>query len=320
MKAFWDAIVKSAADEKDEASLSLPPGVPLFDSHEPSAHAGSKLFVRKCYPRLARALFDTGDAILKGTPGTGKTLFRNYYMRYIVKHCQGNLVIILHSSAPTSSYYFFTCIDGQYDVYEVDNFKDAYATPVPSGCPAWYLVDVVAGDASTIQHRESPVKYPFCRVIFTSPNEDVVKRYKSLAGPPKQFIMPLWVFKELKEANDLLPEPSSSSSSSSSSQASTSSSIPKRYQAYPPVKLSLEVLKARFELYGGIVRAVLGNAKRVQGEHAKRVEDALALFNTQHSAIVGKTTDSKLARHSSSIAILQRTRRALTPYFFAIKT
>jgi len=317
---FWQAIRKSVEEDKtpDESTLILPEGVHLLDSVGPSVSVGSTLFVRKCYPRLAKTLKAVEDAMLVGTPGLGKTLFRNYYIRYLTKNHTGDLVIIVHSTAEAGRHVFLTRIEGKYEVYEAhSDFENAFLDIVPKTCPTWYLVDV-RGDTRNVQPFESSSTYPFFRVIFTSPNDDVINTYKTL--PTTLFTMPLWTYHELRAANALLPMQANSQSSSSSSpliqqSAPTSTNLVQSQISFislevspgaseaasltpapGPVRVSDAVLDERFERYGGVIRAVLGS-EAVQQKHKTRVDGAIALFQTEQAAVVGTDAKSKSTRH-----------------------
>ena len=81
--ALWNRITTSSSICEPNSCLELPNNVYFLDeSGFPNILCGSKLFIRECFEPLYQEIKSSHDKqrppIISGTPGIGKTSFRNY--------------------------------------------------------------------------------------------------------------------------------------------------------------------------------------------------------------------------------------------------
>lgn len=169
---------------------------------------GTKLFIRSCYDQLAHvilgALAGGKNVVLSGTPGVGKTAFRNFLVFRLAQDMKKTRVprtIVLHGSpgqrSKTYTMLSATGDDAKLRAVRCASSSMQFDREDPN---LVYLVDVSDGNSSDL------FSLPGGRtVMFTSPNEraysDFVKENCFNDGP---LYMPLWETNELVAAAQAL--------------------------------------------------------------------------------------------------------------------
>ena len=169
----------------------------------------SKLFVRKCYNELTDVIFgelfigkgeDGKNIVLTGTPGVGKTEFRNYVVYNLLQKMKNdktkNYTIVLHGTPGDKAQTFIKISlnsDRTSPNAEIILSNAANKSHLKTCDNLIYLVDVSKGDSN-----DMIALGPGHTVLITSPNKS---SYKDLAKEKCVIIyMPLWSLNEMKMA------------------------------------------------------------------------------------------------------------------------
>ena len=139
--------------------------------HTEETHGIRKLFVRDCYRDLSQIIMETTqcNTVITGTPGVGKTSFRNYLILRLIKHYMTekddfSIVVDLSPKAIGGvAIQVFEAKVSENGVIDWNAWKCS-SDPYPMKRNSWYLLDVSGGKSTDgyfgDDHRT---------VMFTSP-------------------------------------------------------------------------------------------------------------------------------------------------------
>ena len=172
---------------------------------ETSADVSGQLFIRNFYSDLFEAMWmqfvKPYQVILSGTPGVGKSAFRNYFLARLIqkaKIAKENMTILFCGGLGTClSFVVSSCDDGnEYDVkvYTVASANiETYALFLKKQHLNFcYLYDATRGKLSRVD--DVPPEKLF---IFSSPSEPLMKSINRNDPSACRFLMPIWNLEEL---------------------------------------------------------------------------------------------------------------------------
>lgn len=223
---------------------------------------GNRLIVRDCYDKMGNDILksigtkDIQRVYATGTPGTGKSTFRNYLAWMILrqfKTVRKAVRIAMHKGGNDSFYLLCLEEDGSFRVefWKIDQLLQYGMSGFTLGEDFFGLSDVSDGEVGgcDVFNKGS--------IIFSSPNEKTWQQ----GGKANCdfFYMPLWEKEELCRFD------------------------PKG------------IFKERFDKYGGVARVIWGSEKDVE-THDGRLQKKLADFSELQSDVASKSIDSKSHR------------------------
>jgi Ni2+-binding GTPase involved in maturation of urease and hydrogenase len=154
MEAYWKAL---CAAELDGRVLDL--GNANLVDKTGRNDGGSKLFVRACYEPLAKLLMEARrsykNVVITGTPGIGKTAFRNFFVFYLAQSTKTagiTFIIVLHGTPDerSDSCSVLTVSGGIPLALRVAS-RDLFNHVSRENASIVYLVDVSEGDSKAMK-------------------------------------------------------------------------------------------------------------------------------------------------------------------------
>lgn len=266
----WLVFIRSLDELKaKDGFLSLPNNV-NFVNHMNSPVWKGRVFVRKCYEELADLIFECKKQMvaITGTPGIGKTLFRNYLAwRILHQHPDNDVAIVFHCSPGDSPMIMVSRESKEYKARESQS-RDAKAlfSSLPVRCPIYYLLDVSLGDSTKHVFPDSHRGREFRSCMFTSPAASAYSESKK-QGDLSVLYMPVWSLVELKAGAPTVPP------------------------------LSPGEIERRFEKYGGVARPVYSDNGDLQ-KYDDDLQQAVKALTPADAGDLGfKSVDCKDIRH-----------------------
>jgi hypothetical protein len=263
MQAMWNANVGI------DSVLDLGPSALLVDKYTKNVD-NSNMYVRDCYQPLAdliwSALHQNLNVVLSGTPGIGKTEFRNFFVWCCLQKVKNghltDVTLVLHGMPGDRA---MTCAmlkattGGTFEALRVPA-ADLLKYVNGDDPNLFYLADVSKGDTQALKDTLPAGKI----VVFTSPNEKTYSEFgksKLFSGHP--LYMPLWRKPELAAALQLRDiDPQS------------------------------DFFQRRWTLYNGVPRAFLEHS------YAARVKEALSGMDwTKATESVEAVNNTKQVKH-----------------------
>lgn len=296
------------ADLKDnDVFLSFPRSSKVNfvgSENKPSSAVGKSIYIRNDYKAIARKLFelkkiDIFKALLCGTPGVGKTLFRNYFAKFLLQNVAGNLAIIFDKTPSVSSTILFTRVGETTKMFSstsAENLLD-YLNSLNIIFSVYNLSDVSKGDS-----KSCTFEYDFTNdsvyhfFMFSSPNDDAFSENWKLNA--QRFYLPLWGLDELLEAGKLLPLTQLLKNEINIYHALEDKSTQKIEQLDKIGLQSNSIIRDRFLKYGGNARVVLGTEATYKDHTTKRVKQAVSSFDYKTAECIGTTSEAKNVKHS----------------------
>lgn len=237
----------------------------------------SKLFVRACYKPLADLIMEARskqkNVVMSGTPGIGKTEFRNYFVYYLAQQMKAGgplYTIVLHGTPGRRA--------ADCSVLTAKRDGDALslsAVRVPSTTlnstinrddpNLVYLLDVSEGDS------KEKLELPAGRtVMFTSPNKKAYQEFaKAHLFIGKPLTMPLWKLPEMESAARMLE-----------------------------MDPTTDHFKEMWRRYGGVPRAVLESEGPDDHGYDNKIQQALTEMKWHDCmASIGATDDTNGTKH-----------------------
>jgi len=157
--------------------------------------AGERLYVRECFESLFEAVWENRrcgkNTVLTGTPGVGKTAFRNYIVwRAVEKMKKEEVSVVALHHSPENPAPPVVVFDHSHGVRKLSksSFKKLYG----SDRKVLYLVDVAKGDSNCAVHG----LVAGCTVMTTSPSEEAWKEFAK--EKCRILVLPLWEKAEVK--------------------------------------------------------------------------------------------------------------------------
>jgi hypothetical protein len=194
--AYWNQIMTASGNDDTENIIHLE-GIRFVNRDNEVDRGVRTLFVRKSYRDLAQIILDNTlrNAVLTGTPGVGKTTFRNYLVLRLIKYYrekEEDFSIVLDISPRVEG--------GVCQVFDVKfiNGEMTWTAQTCSNNPfgrapllegnTWLLLDVSQGDS---KHRYRNAAHT---IMFTSPNESAWKEF--LKEDAVLLYLPTWSYGE----------------------------------------------------------------------------------------------------------------------------
>jgi len=177
---YWNQMMIASQEDDTEDFIQLE-DISFVDRnnhvHTVQEHGFRKLFVRNSYRDLAQIILDNTlcNAVLTGTPGVGKTTFRNYLVLRLIKHYttkEQDFSIVLDISpreeGGVCQMFGAKFIDGVM-TWTAQTCSDNPFGTAPPKENTWFLLDVSEGDS---RHRYRNAGHT---VMFSSPTESAWK-------------------------------------------------------------------------------------------------------------------------------------------------
>ena len=238
---FWSEVCsKSITDNV----LSLGNGAKFVDRENSMAKL-DKIYIRQSYIEIIDLIInqkDCANAVVTGTPGTGKTTLRNYFVHKLIGNLRvkgGKLCIIMDKSP--GDFHQVHMFEASCETDIDDSFTWTARTALkgtamqyiiknkfPHDCTVWILLDVSNGDStSRVQVNKGRT------VMFTSPNEKAYKEF--IKQDCLMYYLPLWSKGEATAAR--------------STTAVTKTIFEERWKMFPGIARVLFASGEEFQLY-----------------------------------------------------------------------
>jgi hypothetical protein len=272
MLKYWTAMFGATVDEDSVLDLS---DAQLVDKTGCNA-SDFKLFVRSCYKTLSDELMKARDlkknVVISGTPGIGKTAFRNYFVYYLVQKMKADTdtsyTIVLHGTpGDRASHYYVLSAPIVVGVRTLNAVRVEGSMPMAerNDPNLVYLVDVSGGD--------SALKFDLKAgrtVMFTSPSRKAYSEFLKTGGfLGKPLTMPLWKLDEMKAAASMLE-----------------------------IDATTDLFKRMWTQFGGVPRAVLESAKGGRDVYTANLNASLLRLDWASSTrTLGGTDDTENVCH-----------------------
>ena len=265
---FWDAIVKMKVNNNNKF-LTLN-DISFVDRNNLVQASGLKsIYIRKCYKQLATLIRDqdVDNAVITGTPGVGKTMFRNYMVYDIINHYHSQQVkqdftIVLDKCPGRGEKQVFK---GSFDqnskmLWNAYKYSHDYFDSNNGDTNLWYLVDVSKGNSNDL------VAVNGRTIMFTSPSEAAYSEF--VKEKCLKYYMPTWKYEEAIKMNEKL-------------------------------KIDVNTLNERWGRYGGIARALFTTNTQIEQYYKDKIENAInKLVAEEHFEQIGTANETKEIRHS----------------------
>jgi hypothetical protein len=228
------------------------------------------IYIRECYKQLASLIYDqkVDNFVITGTPGIGKTMFRNYMVfsiieNYSSKNVEQEFTIVL-DKCPGSV--FLNIFKAKIDIngaiswnWCADN-RENILRNCKSYSNIWSLLDVSEGDS---KNRISGYGRT---IMFTSPSESAYAEFAK--ENCVIYYMPTWDYEEVKKINEKL-------------------------------EIDVKTLEERWERYGGIPRVLFASDIVFLQYKTDRINNAIdKLTDESHFKHIDTATATKEVRHS----------------------
>lgn len=265
---FWSEMCVQSVDK---GIISLANGAKFVDRDNSMALL-SKIYVRQCYCELVNLIMKQmcRNAVVTGTPGTGKTTLRNYMVHILITNLRekgGKLCIVLDKSPG---------IEHDVHVFEASceanlaqsfkwsatktSKKENFRENLPDDHNVWYLLDVSKGNSDG-----RAVFGEFGRtVMFTSPNEKAYKEF--IKQDCILYHMPLWRKAEAEAARKT-------------------------------TTISKAVFNDRWDKYRGVARPLFASDEEFE-QYEKRISNAIQTLDAQTNFDqLGSSDSTETIRH-----------------------
>ena len=232
----------------------------LFVDRDNKAIDSALLYIRKSYVDLTNLIINEKRVIITGTPGIGITMFRNYLAYFL--QTQFDDIAIIFDRGDSDDGVLLTRVRGILEAKSGN--KKLLVNKSVTNSPIYCLTDVSNEDLSKILTNFTSTG-PVNLFLFSSPNsklDNILKQNTTI------FYLPLWTEVELLKAAELLK-----------------------------LELKQEVVKARFDNYGGVVRIVFGDPKTYETNTEVRIPNAVADFDFAASRVIGYNSGQKNLVH-----------------------
>jgi hypothetical protein len=177
--AYWNQMMSASRNDDTKDIIHLE-GISFVDRDNGVDRGFRTLFVRKSYRDLAQMILDNTlrNAVLTGTPGVGKTTFRNYLVLRLIKYYrekEEDFSIVLDISPRVEGgvcqVFDVKFIDGEMTWTAQTCSNNPFERAPLLGGNTWLLLDVSQGDS---KHRYRNAAHT---IMFTSPNESAWKEF-----------------------------------------------------------------------------------------------------------------------------------------------
>ena len=281
-------------DENRDSFLLLQDYFFIGSENIPSKNIGSSIFIRNDYKCLALLLFNMKDknifkSLLCGTPGVGKTIFRNYFAKFILLNVVGNVAIIFDKS-PGKKSFLFTRIDGKitcYSAASVDPLLEELFN-IETAMPVYCLADVSSGNSDKCVFEftfENNSVYHF--FMFSGPNDNAFAKLRA-----KRLYLPFWNLEELLEAGKMLPLTYFIEGRINAVYKMVDG--PEKTAEINNINIEIStIIRSRFKDYGGNARVILGNQTTYEDHIKERVLKAVNSFDYKTAECIGAISESK---------------------------